>query len=74
MTSNTVSANLNALLDPLDTILNNLSSTIALAFRNKLPAPYIATLKSIQHNLDGAHDELLEVATTLDPSLCQPER
>ncbi|MBA7586456.1 hypothetical protein ES708_28456 [subsurface metagenome] len=73
MTANTVSAKLDAILDPLNSISEQANAALDLAQQNKLPAPFIRTIRDAINRLDAAHDELLEIATALDPTLSEPE-
>ena len=73
MTANTVPAILDAILDPLVSITQQVNTALDLAQQNKLPPPFIRTIRDAINRLDGAHDELLEIATALDPTLCEPE-
>ncbi len=73
MTSNTVSTMLDAVLDPLASLQRQTEAALELAERNKLPRPFIQTIAAAIVRLRDAHDELLDIATTLDPKLCQHE-
>jgi len=73
MTDQTVPAILDAILDPLNSITEKANAALDLALQNQLPSPFIRTIRDAINRLDAAHDELLEIATTLDPTLCQPE-
>ena len=73
MTSQTVPAILDAILDPLVSISEQVDAALKLAKRNELPPPFIRTIRAAINRLDDAHDALLEIATALDPTLCQPE-
>lgn len=67
MTPNTVSAKLDAVLDPLNSITQQVNAALDLALQNKLPRPFLQTIRDAINRLDATHDELLEIATTLDP-------
>ncbi len=71
MTSNTVPAILDAVLDPLVSLSKQVDAALELAKRNELPAPFIRTIRAAINRLDDAHDALLEIATTLDPNLAK---
>lgn len=71
MTANTVPAMLDAVLDPLHALTEQVEAALDLARRNKLPAPFIQTIKASVASLDGIADTLTDIATALDPSLCQ---
>lgn len=73
MTSNTVSAKLNAILDPLVSIVEQANAALELAVRCKLPAPFIRTMRDSINRLDAAHDQLLDIAVALDPNLAKHE-
>jgi len=73
MTNQTVPAILDAILDPLTSISQQVDAALELAKQNELPAPFIRTIRDAINRLDAAHDELLEIATTLDPTLCEHE-
>jgi len=73
MTNQTVPAILDSVLDPLSSIQHQVQAALELAQQNKLPGPFIETIKAAITRLDDTHDELLEIATALDPTLCEPE-
>ena len=73
MTNETVSAKLDAVLDPLGSLSHQVEAALELAKRNELPRPFIQIIRRAINRLDDAHDELLEIATTLDPTLCDHE-
>jgi len=73
MPNETVSAKLDALLDPLYAIRNDLIQASLLAERNRLPRAFLQTINANLKRLDAAHDELLDIATALDPSLADPK-
>jgi len=73
MTSDTVPAILDAVLDPLTSIQEQVQAALELAQRNKLPGPFIETIKAAVTRLDDAWDELNEIATALDPDRATPE-
>ncbi|MBA7639364.1 hypothetical protein ES703_47022 [subsurface metagenome] len=69
----TVPAILDAVLDPLSSIQEQVQAALELARRNKLPGPFIDTIKAAVTRLDDAWDELNEIATALDPDRGKPE-
>ncbi len=73
MTTNTVSGILDAVLDPLSSIQEQVQAALELAQQNKLPGPFIETIKAAVTRLDDTWDELNEIATTLDPDRATPE-
>jgi len=73
MTNETVSANLDAVLDPLNAISLKVTAALDLAQRNQLPRPLIQTIRDAINRLDAAHDELLEIATALHPNLSKDQ-
>jgi len=73
MTTNTVPAILDAILDPLNSITKQVEAALALARRNKLPGSFIDTITNSVAFLDDAHDSLLEIATALDPNLAKDQ-
>jgi len=73
MTEQTVPAILDAILDPLASIQEQVQVALELAQRNKLPGPFIHTIKAAVTRLDDAWHELNEITTTLDPDRATPE-
>ncbi len=73
MTSNSVPAILDAVLDPLASIQEQVQAALELAQRNKLPGPFIETIKASITRLDDTWDELNEIATALDPDRAIPQ-
>ncbi len=73
MTSNSISGILAAVLDPLASIQEQVQVALELAHQNKLPGPFIQTIKAAVTRLDDTWDELNEIATTLDPDRAIPE-
>ncbi|MBA7540164.1 hypothetical protein ES705_32458 [subsurface metagenome] len=73
MTTNTVSAKLDALLDPLNSITEQANAALDLALRCKLPAPFIRTIRDSINRLDAAHDQLTDIAVALDPDLAKDQ-
>ena len=69
----TVSGILDAVLDPLNSISQQVTTALDLAQQNKLPRPFIQTIRHAINRLDAAHDELNEICTTLDPDRAKPE-
>jgi len=73
MTSDAVSTRLHAVLDPLESILAQVQGALNLARHINLPASFTDTIKASITRLDDAHDELLEIATALNPTLYKHE-
>ena len=73
MTNETVSAILDAVLDPLTTVEKQVTTALVLARRNKLPGPLIDTIHHSLEQLLEAWAALNEIATTLDPDRAIPE-
>ncbi|MBA7633506.1 hypothetical protein ES703_41074 [subsurface metagenome] len=73
MTNETVSAKLDAILDPLASITQQVEAALKLAQRNRLPPWFIQTIKASAGALDGIHDTLLDIAVTLDPDLAKDQ-
>ncbi|MBA7569740.1 hypothetical protein ES708_11481 [subsurface metagenome] len=73
MTSDSVSAKLDAVLDPLAAIQAQVEAALFLAQQYKLPGPFIQTIKAAVTRLDDTWDELNEIATALDPDRAIPE-
>jgi len=69
----TVPAMLDAVLDPLVSITEQVEATLELARQMKLPGPFIDTIKASATALDGIHDTLLDIAVALDPNRGKPE-
>jgi len=74
MTNETLSAKLDAVLDPLNAISLKVTTALDLAQRNRLPRSFIQTIRDSINQLDAAHDQLLDIAIALDPSLAKHER
>ena len=64
---------LDAVLDPLSSIQEQVQAALELARRNKLPAAFIDTIDAAVTRLDDAWDELNEICTTLNPDRAKPE-
>ncbi|GAI87131.1 unnamed protein product [marine sediment metagenome] len=73
MTPNTVPRILDAILDPLASIQEQVQAALDLARQNKLPRPFLDTIQGAVANLDITWEALNEIATTLDPDRGQPE-
>ncbi len=73
MTANTVPAILNAVLDPLVSITEQVEAALELARRNRLPPSFIETIKASAAALDGIIDTLTDIAVTLDPDLTKDQ-
>ncbi len=73
MTSDSVSAKLDAVLDPLGTIQAQVEAALFLAQQYKLPGPFIETIKAAVTRLDATWESLNEICTTLDPDRAKPE-
>lgn len=71
MTSNSLPAMLDAVLDPLASIQEQVQAAAALARRMKLPAPFIVSIEVSAAALDGIHHNLLDIAVVLDPDLAK---
>ena len=69
----TVPAMLDAVLDPLVSITEQVEAAVELARRMKLPGAFIHTIKASATALDGIHDTLLDIAVALDPDRGKPE-
>lgn len=64
---------LDATLDPLISIREDLQAAFELAIRMKLSRPYLDTIEGAIANLAAAWDNMNDIATTLDPTRGQPE-
>lgn len=73
MTNQTVPAILDGILDPLHSIQEDVNAALLLAQLNKLPGPFIDTIKASAAALAGIWETLNEIATTLDPDRGQHE-
>ncbi len=73
MTSQTVPAILNAILDPLSSIQEQVQAALELAQQNKLPRPFLDTIQGAVANLDITWEALNDICTTLDPDRGKPE-
>lgn len=67
MTEPTLSAKLDALLDPLNSIQHDLEAALALARRMHLPGSYIATIGNAIIDVAGVWENMNDIATVLDP-------
>ena len=67
MTANTVPAILDGLLDPLNAIQEDVQAALLLAQLNKLPGPFIDTIKVAILDLERTWETLNEIVTSLDP-------
>jgi len=69
----TVPAILDGILDPLNAIQEDVQAALLLAQLNKLPGPFIDTIKGAIHDLERTWQTLNEICTTLDPDRAKPE-
>ncbi len=73
MTSDSLPAMLDAVLDPLNAIQETVQAALLLATRNKLPRPFLHTIAAAIHDLEHTWETLNEIATTLDPDRGKPK-
>lgn len=73
MTTNTVPAILDEILDPLNNIQEQVQTALLLAQRNKLPRPFLHTIQGAIHDLEQTWETLNEICTTLDPDRAKPQ-
>ena len=73
MTSQTVPAILDGVLDPLNAIQEDVQAALQLARRNKLPAAFINTIKWSADTLAATWQGLNEIVTVLDPDRAMPD-
>lgn len=73
MTTNTVPAMLDAVLDPLNDLQEQVQAALLLAQRNRLPPAFVDTIKAAVANIEHTWETLNEIVTALDPNRGKPQ-
>jgi len=73
MTNETISAMIDAALDPLNAVQEQIQAALVQAHQYDFPRPFLRTIQGAVANLELTWETLNETATALDPHRGQPK-